>query len=162
MQNENAGRSRTIKCPQCERKFKSKRALKQHQQALHEKAFKCKFCNKTFKTGGSLAQHITDKHRKTFECLHCPRKFFSNEELIQHAKEMHQPERVRVNPPAKSDIIIRNPSKDAIDEVSGFKCPRCGSEKAIYNQASAPLYSKRSHLFIVCSICGKGFRDTDY
>ncbi len=140
--------SKDFKCQKCGKKFKSQNALDQHCRDKGCKSFrsepivKCKQCNKTFKTKDSLTQHINTKHINISAEIN---------EKILNAKNLFS-----------SPIIIRKRSEDLISEVSGFKCPHCGCEKAVYNTSSAPLYSKRTHLFIICSNCGKGFRDTDF
>ncbi len=175
MQPENAVNARKIICSKCNRIFKNRRALEQHQKAVHFNGFICQNCRKQFNSQNALDQHCRDKGCKPFtsenlfKCILCDKTFKTKYSLTQHINAKHfimstdkRKEIQNAEILTSSLVIVRDRSEDLISEVSGFKCPHCGCEKAVYNTSNAPLYSKRPHLFIICSRCGKGFRDTDF
>ena len=131
-----------FECPTCKKVFLKEESLRQHVNSKHERTFKCSKCGKRFKTSSALNQHQEAKHR-----------------IIEFPFEKTKSV-MAMDPSIGEPIIVR--TEELVNEVSGFKCPDCGCEKAVYNNAHSPLFSKRSYLMIICSRCGKGFRDADY
>lgn len=153
-----------FECPICNRIFPKKESLEQHRNAVH--VFECPFCKKVFSKKQSLEQHQNDTHLKK-RLKHI--KMFKTIQSLQHghAKNHEKEPTMKISKTITSiDLSPGEPivkqEEDLTGEISGFKCPDCGCEKAVYIRSHEPLFSKRSDLIIKCSRCGKGFRDTDF
>lgn len=82
-------------CTECDAKFDTKAALRQHSlSAEHAVEFGCCDCNKNFKTANALNQHLRDKIHKKIQhhCKECNRSFGNASALEQHLHStIHRP-----------------------------------------------------------------------
>ncbi len=68
--NTRTGEREPFECSDCERSFKSTRALDQHKREKHS-LLECDCCDRSFNDYHVLDQHKRDKHPVTFDCESC-------------------------------------------------------------------------------------------
>ena len=83
-----------LKCQTCEKKFASKKNLRQHVRHVHEKKkmHECDICNKKFALKTNLRQHVQHVHENQtlHECGICEKKFASKKNLHRHVRRIHE------------------------------------------------------------------------
>ena len=83
------GCDESFNCSCCDKTFKDKLELIQHEKTIHpeKKAFSCAHCNKKFKDLGALVIHerIHSKD-KPFSCTECDQSFSNSNDLILHER----------------------------------------------------------------------------
>ena len=89
--------SNKFKCLQCEKFFKTKTTLKNHEERTHQEpktkqkeVFQCSNCTKSFPSKSNLNRHIKSAHkRQTFECPYCSKFLCRSDVLKDHIRFVH-------------------------------------------------------------------------
>ena len=90
--SQNVGKK--IICSVCEQILSSKKALKQHVEAVHEgkKTSKCSLCDYSSSKKGSLKRHVEAVHegKKTNKCSLCDYSCSQKASLKGHVEAVHE------------------------------------------------------------------------
>ncbi|KAK1900545.1 Zinc finger protein 227 [Dissostichus eleginoides] len=145
----------TLKCPLCEKMFKTQMHLKTHQMVHTDtRPFTCSTCEKAFKTKHSLQAH------QSFMCDLCGKTFLYNCQLQKHQKATHderhgQVVRRRTREKGNRRVIYRR-DRTSVD-VTPFSCKTCrkGFDSAGSLRRHEQIHTgQRQH---TCPTCGKSF-----
>ncbi|CAF4912980.1 unnamed protein product [Pieris macdunnoughi] len=158
-----SAKSRTHKCPKCEKKFSDSSGLNRHLELhVEDRLHGCTVCKATFKTKRYLSRHRKRVHSEPeeHECKDCGKKFHFKSSLNQH-RLVHTDERphkckwcnkgFNSTYSLSSHILIHENSKP-------FKCTFC--DYACRDSSTLRKHKKR-HIGQVptynCKICEKKF-----
>lgn len=138
--HKNFMESETVECPNCDKKFKTKKHLLIHQLREHKQVhYNCKKCNYTFFTERPYKIHMErDDCVGEFKCLFCEKVFPNKQRLSVHT-------------------MIHSRSKDG---QKMFSCEIC--KKEFFNQNSVTTHKRRVHDDVkdsLCTICGLALFD---
>lgn len=92
--------AKTIKCPLCNAKVSTQKALDKHTESHHSQdneniageCFECDTCGKNFKKQSGLDWHIRRIHvpqSRSFQCKLCPKRFNERYNLDRHVRYNH-------------------------------------------------------------------------
>jgi KRAB domain-containing zinc finger protein len=87
---------RSHQCPDCEKRFRRKFDLENHQQVAHSDGlvFLCKYCNLPFPAKRYLEKHVNSWNRKKYwECKDCKIGFLHEQIMQRHRREIHNERR---------------------------------------------------------------------
>uniref|UniRef100_A0A182QYB1 C2H2-type domain-containing protein n=1 Tax=Anopheles farauti TaxID=69004 RepID=A0A182QYB1_9DIPT len=78
----------SIKCPMCEKKFRSRAKLLEHREMhLNPDRFRCAVCQEVHQ---DMAQHMKNKHQeRAYCCEECGKRFPFKARLTAHVNKMH-------------------------------------------------------------------------
>lgn len=81
-----------IICGYCSKKFTTERALKSHENNVHNKAQKkyiCSYCGETFFNQHFYRKHIAEEENNEPYCLECQKAFATTSTLNTHIRTVH-------------------------------------------------------------------------
>ena len=147
-----------LKCDQCEYRASTTTHLRNHlMKHLDERPHKCNDCDKAFRSRPQLAEHQAATHRDSDEenCDKCERKCVSKGKLSKH-KQLHHSDQSHICPECEKTFSSRAGLKsherrvhrnEGGGEGEGL-CPECGVGGAACKcgKASTPT---------ACPVCGK-------
>ena len=176
------------KCKTCEKGFKDKGNLKQH-EATHksDRPHKCEVCGQCFTFKRNMLRHA-EIHAQTskplpnqntiYKCDFCDKLFTSEVSLLDHNKEEHPNDTANVNnvvfkcyhrncdrvfPSEKvfqSHYELVHEEKEESKEHGPYSCQYCGVQ--FINIKTLRQHSKTSHSSVgtfKCALCNKGFKN---
>ena len=158
-------------CSFCEKKFYSKKRLKDHVELVHEmkKSCVCSFCGKLFKLKRNMNMHIKTVHEgkvKVKKCVKCLKCDFtcsgSNPQTLRkHMERVHEGKIYYCSQcPEQFPSMCRLEGHIAFihDKSQLFQCPKCENayrtERGL--QEHIAFVHEKSVVF-PCSSCGKHF-----
>lgn len=83
---------RPFACQQCDKKYKTKRDLKEH-SFTHciKRPFPCTFCPKSFISSSKLKQHLNiHTGARPYKCKYCPKDFTNFPNWHKHTRRFHK------------------------------------------------------------------------
>jgi uncharacterized C2H2 Zn-finger protein len=120
--SDNHQTAKNYSCPECERTYRTQRALLEHKKRLHSqeaKKFSCANCVNIYGSKRALVAHIKTEHLKIrYSCKICPSVYRRKVWLRDHIQREH--------------------------EDNSFACITCG--KLFRNQRSLTIHKKKVHL----------------
>ncbi|XP_028162487.1 zinc finger protein 28-like [Ostrinia furnacalis] len=151
--------STSVKCTECDKKFKSYSQLSKHNVKVHNKTKNtCPHCFKIFATPGQLEYHAERVHYpKKIKCPKCKKMFSTHRMLKYHDRAKHVAVICKlcgVQVPCKQKLQAH------LEKHKANKCPRCGKNFAnIYTyRAHAKVCGKEGNTpNFFCDICNKGY-----
>ena len=165
---ENALRTHTsvhfqsnMKCESCDKTFKCKRYLRQHELNVHmNRTLQCKICKAKFCQNSQMTRHMICHKNKNIACPECGKKFNRREHLKIH-KISHQTGKNHQCSICAARFSLRtNLRRHELEHEKPreHQCVVCGN--TFSQAASLRLHTKRIHdkqLSGYCPICLKGF-----
>ncbi|XP_037797583.1 zinc finger protein 287-like isoform X4 [Penaeus monodon] len=151
-------------CTHCQKKFKSKMAMKRHMQRSHgeKPMFKCKICYLKFQSNDSLLDHTETHTTGAIQCPLCPQQFAKFHHLRSHCNNTHHDTVTfrcqHCSHIAKSinalftHVLVRHP--DQLGLARNIRCTKCG-EKFHSGRELAQHKSSRHAELVKCTYCGK-------
>lgn len=130
-------KSAIYRCEQCEKEFRSRAILRQHQRKFHvepQDPVMCGDCGKFFSNKYTLKthmkMHIVDTARE-FECYICKKSFKNHAKLLDHFKYRHDPAHNRlavchICSKAVTRLDIHVAMVHSTEPVERVKCTICG------------------------------------
>lgn len=117
-------KNQDLRCKFCEKTFKRKLNLHQHQSKnvckSGEKCFKCPECSNSFDRKPYLRKHMHRMHecespKKNICCVHCSSKFSTNSNYVRHIRKFH-PEKKNSESPQRLETNGSNEETGGIGE----------------------------------------------
>ncbi|XP_074657199.1 uncharacterized protein LOC141910365 [Tubulanus polymorphus] len=158
-EHEHTG-EKSFKCPMCKRGFTLKKQCIGHMRLVHtdERPFKCQFCDKRLKTSRHLKQHEQiHTGQKPFKCLRCELCFNQKGNCNRHMKLIHNNEKPFECPMCKKCFTLKEACKRHEKHVHSderpFKCLKC--ESCFVLKSNLTLHMKRVHpeRLLKCHFC---------
>lgn len=157
-------RPKLYDCKYCDRKFRVKKSLIQHQN-IHEnkKPYNCQYCEETFFNNQAKLHHERRIHtfHKPYKCEPCDKSFYTKNEINVHTKRKHTRLLNIICDICNKGFISTNDLKahrPIHDERRPFQCDVCG--KAYPRKSSLHVHSKIHQVnkkIITCPICNAIF-----
>ena len=158
-------------CSFCEKKFYSKKRLKDHVELVHEmkKSCVCSFCGKLFKLKRNMNMHIKTVHEgkvKVKKCLKCLKCDFtcsgSNPQTLRkHMERVHEGKIYYCSQcPEQFPSMCRLEGHIALihDKSQLFQCPKCENTYRTEQGLKEHIaFVHEKSVAFPCSICGKHF-----
>lgn len=131
-------KGRTWACSRCDKAYKFKNHLKEHEKTHFRELNHCELCGKSFKGKKYFEQHQRDHEKKKvkeYSCQFCPFTARKKNDLVKHETQMHE-ERI-------------------------WACPRCDK---VYKCKRHLKEHEKTHFreLSCCDICGKFFKGKRY
>ena len=153
-------------CSLCEKKFYSKKCLKDHVELVHEKkeSCVCNLCGKTYTSKPNLHEHIKRSHEgKVAKCQKCDFTCnYSNPQTLRnHMERVHEGKLYYCSQcPEQFPSMNRLEGHIALihDKSQLFQCPKCENvyrTERVLKEHIAFVHEKS--VAFPCSICGKHF-----
>ena len=91
----------SIKCENCDKRFRGSYELNIHKSIEHEgHRYSCKHCGKEYRSSSGLAYHIKSRHlllNERLKCSRCESSFPTNQKLKLHERRTHQIKKLACN-----------------------------------------------------------------
>ena len=85
---------KALNCEKCQKVFKNKQSLKNHNEISHEKKLvKCIICDYQCTRKENLKDHIAYIHEKKpykNQCKHCGKRYYQRHDLTIHIQVVHE------------------------------------------------------------------------
>ncbi|XP_058836071.1 transcription factor grauzone-like [Topomyia yanbarensis] len=154
-------------CPQCQKPYYSKGALRFHIQSIHERAHEvlCDICSKIFKTRSALTHHRADHFRT--ERVQCPTcgKWLKNENSLKKHMIRHKEEKLVIEcdicgKRSPSSHALKKHIKDQHTSERAYQCTLC--EKAFKRPIALKehMATHTGQLLYSCVHCGKEYNSS--
>ncbi|XP_058066114.1 zinc finger protein 567-like [Anopheles bellator] len=145
-----------IKCPICEKKFRSRVKLVQHKEMhLNPDQFRCELCAEVHQ---NIKDHMQNKHKeRTFCCEECGKRFPFQTRLKAHIRKMHTVKDVPCDQCDKAFSKYTIEDHKRAVHGAGFICEHCPrkfkSRFQLDNHMEEHSVSLRSTK-VSCDVCG--------
>ena len=160
---------RLYKCALCDRAFKQKAHLADHEATHSEKPFVCFYCGKKFANKKSVDKHETkckvrqeeDASGSSRTCSECNKVFLNKKSRDRHFAKIHKSSRHFLCPDCgkvlTTAFTLKLHRQVVHQGMRSFECQYC--QKA-FTQKVHLIEHERCHTGMkpnICSFCGKGF-----
>jgi hypothetical protein len=154
--------SHKFDCKRCEKTYKTKNGLLEHNRNVHEdRKFSCKICLTIFTNSRALYRHIQRDHQN-ITCPSCKKIFTTTSGLRIHVQSIHQRIRHKCGECQQSFSLRTNlnqhiKSQHSNVQLSKYTCDICS--KVFIGRASIQKHMRRVHQEkrYECKICKKKF-----
>lgn len=158
-QPESPSNEKLFKC-HCNKTFAKERYLKMHQKVhSEERPYKCTICNKTFRWRSNLTEHQHIHDEKPFQCGVCKKEFtqlsdFRNHQLI-HSEE--RPVKCQCCDKSFDDPRYLKIHYQIHSEDRPYKCNICDKAFRWRSNLTGHMQIHSFHKPYRCEICMQGF-----
>lgn len=150
-----------LKCPYCQRKYKTKKILTFHIMShTNDKKWTCDICDKRFKQKWEVAVHKRTHFAPAFECEICSKKFTQTSHLNAHRKK-HFSDFLEYCEPCQKGFYSKASYRNHINVVHKqiwHICDICGcklrTKSALKEHVTTHDQRERKS---ICEICGKTY-----